>query len=55
MHTRTQRSHRDCARPAFECLRVSCRATGQQWPAAGVGALAAADLGGTACGIKPPL
>ena len=27
------------------CLSVSCRATGQQWPAAGAGALGAADLG----------
>ena len=24
-------------RPAFECLNVSCRGTGQQWPAAGQG------------------
>ena len=27
------------------CLSVSCTGTGQQWPAAGVGALGAADLG----------
>ena len=27
------------------CLSVSCGGTGQQWPAAGVGALGAADLG----------
>ena len=27
----TRRPHRDWARPAFECLRVSCRGTGQQW------------------------
>ena len=27
------------------CLSVSCRGTGQQWPAAGAGALGAADLG----------
>ena len=43
--TRTQRPHRDRARPAFECLSVSCRGTGQQWSAAGAGALGAADLG----------
>ena len=46
-----QRSHRDWARPAFECLSVSCRGTHQQWPATGTGALAAADLGHTACSI----
>ena len=44
---------RDRARPAFECLSVSCKGMGQQWPATGPGALAAADLGGTACGISP--
>ena len=27
------------------CLSVSCRGTGQQWTAAGAGALGAADLG----------
>ena len=27
------------------CLGVSCRHTGQQWPAAGTGALGAVDLG----------
>ena len=27
------------------CLGVSCRGTGQQWPATGAGALGAADLG----------
>ena len=27
------------------CLSVSCGGTGQQWPAAGAGALGAADLG----------
>ena len=27
------------------CLSVSCEGTGQQWPAAGAGALGAADLG----------
>ena len=27
------------------CLSVSCRGTGQQWPATGAGALGAADLG----------
>ena len=37
--TRTQRPHRDWARPAFECLSVSCRGTDHQWPATGAGAL----------------
>ena len=32
-------------RPAFECLSVSCRGTGQQGPATGAGALGAAALG----------
>ena len=41
----TRRLHRDGARPAFECLRVSFGGTGQQWPAAEAGALGAADLG----------
>ena len=27
------------------CLSVSCRDTGQQWPASGAGALGAVDLG----------
>ena len=27
------------------CLSISCRCTGQQWPAAGAGALGAVDLG----------
>ena len=27
------------------CLSVSCKGMGQQWPAAGAGALGAADLG----------
>ena len=35
------------------CLSVSCRGTGQQWPAKGAGALAAADLGHLACGMSP--
>ena len=35
------------------CLSVSCRGTGQWWPAKGAGALAAADLGHPACGISP--
>ena len=34
-------------RPAFECLSVSCRGTGQQWPAPMAGALSAVDLGMT--------
>ena len=29
------------------CFSVSCEGMGQQWPAAGVGALGAADLGMT--------
>ena len=45
VHIRTQGPHRDWARPAFEWLSVSCRGTGQQWPATGAGALSAADLG----------
>ena len=28
-------TQRDLARPTFECLSVSCRGTGQQWPACG--------------------
>ena len=35
------------------CLSVSCRGTGQQWPATGAGALVAADLGHAACGTSP--
>ena len=34
-------------------LSVSCGGMGQQWAVAGTGALAAADLGGTACDIDP--
>ena len=41
----TRRPHRDWDRPAVECLSVSCRGMGQQWPAAGAGALGAANLG----------
>ena len=41
--------YRDCTRPYFQCLRVSCRGTGQQQPAAVTGVLAAADVEGTAC------
>ena len=37
----------------FECLHVFCGGTGQQWPAAGAGALGAADLDHTACGKSP--
>ena len=40
---------RDGTRAAFECLSVSCGGMGQQCPAMGTGALAAADLGGVAC------
>ena len=45
-------STRDWTRPVFEYLSVSCRGMGQQWPAAGTGALAA-GLGSVACGISP--
>ena len=51
--TRTQRPHREWARPAFECLSVSCGGVGQQWPAVGTGALAAPGLGHVVCGISP--
>ena len=34
-------------------LSVSCKGAAQQQPAAGAGALGAADLGHTACGISP--
>ena len=37
----------------LKCLSVSWGDTGQQGPAAGIGALAAADLGHTACGMSP--
>ena len=37
---------RDCKKTETElCLSVSCKGTGQQWPAIGAGALSAADLG----------
>ena len=52
--TSTWRPHRGEARPAFGCLSVSCGGTSQQWPAAGMGALTAADPGHTACGTSPP-
>ena len=42
--TSTRRSHRDWARPAFECLSVSYGGTGQQWPIAGTGDLGTVDL-----------
>ena len=45
-------STRDCVQLDFECFNVSCGGMGQQWPATGIGALAAADLGGTVCGIS---
>ena len=41
--TKTQRPHKE---PDL-CLSVSCKGTGVQWPAAGTGALGAADLGMT--------
>ena len=40
----TRRPHRDWARPAFECLSISCSGTGQQWPTTQAGALGAAHL-----------
>ena len=39
----TRRPHRDCARPTLECLCVSCRGKGWQWPAAGAWDLGAVD------------
>ena len=39
-----RRTHRDWARPAVECLSVSCGGMGQQWPSTGGEALGAADL-----------
>ena len=51
--TRTQGAHRDCARPAFECLSDSCGDMDQQWPATGAGALGVADLGHRAWGTSP--
>ena len=44
---------KDYARPAFECLSVSCGGTDQLWPAAGTGGLAAPDLGPVPYGINP--
>ena len=40
-----QETHRDWARPAFECLSASCGGMGQQWPATEAGALGTANLG----------
>ena len=42
----------DGARPAYECLKVSCRGVGQQWLAAGTGLLATAVWGDMACWPK---
>ena len=36
---------RDSARPAFECLSVSCGGTDQQCTATGTRAMGAADIG----------
>ena len=36
-----------------QCLSIVCGGVGQQWPAAGVGALGAADLGRVAYGRSP--
>ena len=41
-------AHQDPGTPQTEkelCLSISCGGTGQQWAAAGAGALGAADLG----------
>ena len=43
---------KDWTRLAYECLGVSGRGMGWQWPAAGSGSLAAAVLGGTVCWNK---
>ena len=40
---------RDWATPAFQCLSLLYGCIGQQCPAMGTGALAAADLGGVVC------
>ena len=37
----------------LKCLNVPSGGKGQQWPAAGRGTLAAADLGHAACGMSP--
>ena len=55
------RAHQDQGRGAVTSqetgpdlpVSVSSGGTGQQWPALGTGALAAADLGGTVCGKSP--
>ena len=45
--------HKRLSESSFECLNVSCGGMGQQWPATGTEVLAAADLGGTECGLSP--
>ena len=47
------RERRDQAKPACECLRVSCGGLGQQGSATGTGAQAAAVLGGKVSAIIP--
>ena len=47
----TRKPHRDWARPAFECLSVSSRGTGQQWPAPGAGR--GSGCSRPECGISP--
>ena len=44
--------HKDWTRLACECFRVFCRGLGQQWLAAGTGALAAVVLGDAECWHK---
>ena len=39
----TRRPHRNCARPNLECLSVSCRGKGWQWPVPGAGDLGAVE------------
>ena len=51
--TKTQRPHRDWARPAFQCLSVSWSGKGQKWPDAGAVDLGTAGLCHAVCGISP--
>lgn len=49
---RSSEPHKRLGQTCCECLRVFCGGMGQQWPASGTGALAAAVLEGVACGIS---
>ena len=57
VYTKTQGKEwwpqKETAQTSLDCLRVSCRGMGQQWPAMGTGALAPAVLGGTVSGMSP--